>query len=168
MDNSLRLCECQSCDWTGPEADLKPIEEQGIFDRVAPGEVMPAGECPKCGAVAHLTKPDDDSLAALIGDALLYEAGQFDGPEDEDLEVSGADLVDWFTDWRERAKRALRRGQPAKPVAKARLAVLKLRRARELLKAAGATRAVDRVRLAITSAEGAVRNAENKGSRAHG
>jgi hypothetical protein len=32
--------------------------------------------------------------------ALEAWADQFDGPEDQDLSVSGADLVDWFTTWR--------------------------------------------------------------------
>lgn len=44
----------------------------------------------------------------------------------------------------------------------ARLAVEKLREARDLLIAAGASRAVDRVRLALTSAGGAVRAAEGR------
>lgn len=48
--------ECQSCGecWTSEE--LKPIPERGIFDRVAPGEPMPAGECPECGAVCHASE----------------------------------------------------------------------------------------------------------------
>lgn len=50
--------------------------------------------------------------------------------------------------------------------AKAARAVDYLRQARDLLKGAGAIRAVDRVRLAITSAGGAVRHAQGKASRA--
>ncbi len=41
-DNCLRL-------WT--EAELQPIKD--VFERVAPGEPMPAGECPACGALCH-------------------------------------------------------------------------------------------------------------------
>ncbi|KAB0269041.1 hypothetical protein [Microvirga brassicacearum] len=32
---------------------------------------------------------------------------QFDGPADQDLDVSGSDLVDWFTEWRGLAKAAI-------------------------------------------------------------
>lgn len=46
-------CECQNCDWTGPASELEPLEEAGIFEIVSPGEIMPHGRCPQCGAVAH-------------------------------------------------------------------------------------------------------------------
>lgn len=46
---------CQSCDWTGPVADLAMIDD--VFSRVAAGEVMPAGECPDCHALAHVVEP---------------------------------------------------------------------------------------------------------------
>lgn len=46
------LFECQNCGWKGPEEDLKKYIHH-IQDRVAPGEPMPAGECPKCGALCH-------------------------------------------------------------------------------------------------------------------
>lgn len=47
--------------------------------------------------------------AHLIAEALAYEAAKFDRPdgEDSELNVSGADLVDWFADWRLRMKAAL-------------------------------------------------------------
>lgn len=54
---------------------------------------------------------------------------------------------------------------PSTAEGKAQLAEVYLRRARDLLKGAGATRAVDRVRLAITSVGGAVRNARGKAVR---
>lgn len=47
-----RDCKCGNCDWTGPESALQPI--QHLSERVSAGETMPAGECPKCGALAHL------------------------------------------------------------------------------------------------------------------
>ena len=158
-------CACENCNWTGPEAALDPINEQGIFERVSPGEIMPYGCCPKCGALAHAVEPDRLTLDGIIRDALAYEAEEFDGPADLDLSVSGADLVDWFTDWRQRARKALKTVEPSSAVGKARLGETYLRRARDLLKGAGATRAVERVRLAITSAGGAVRHAQGKASR---
>lgn len=47
------MCACQNCSWTGPAEALKPVPEIGILERVAPGEPMPAGECPECGALCH-------------------------------------------------------------------------------------------------------------------
>lgn len=53
------IAACQNCDWRGPRADLNPI--QHIHQRVAPGEPMPAGECPRCGCLAHIKRsPDHD------------------------------------------------------------------------------------------------------------
>ena len=46
-------------------------------------------------------------MLELLREALGAWAEQFDGPEDEDLSVSGADLVDWFADWRLRVRTAL-------------------------------------------------------------
>jgi hypothetical protein len=44
--------ECQNCGGTYPESGLvTPIPD--LEERVAPGESMPAGECPVCGALCH-------------------------------------------------------------------------------------------------------------------
>jgi len=45
-------CQCQNCDWSGPVHDAEPVHD--IWSRVAPGETMPAGDCPECGALVHL------------------------------------------------------------------------------------------------------------------
>lgn len=54
-------------------------------------------------------KPDksvtEEDPRALIEEALAYEAEAFEADE----EISGADLVAWFTEWRERAKKAIDR-----------------------------------------------------------
>lgn len=50
-----RPVSCASCDWTGDEGET--IFLRDAVERVAPGEIMPAGECPQCGAVAHLMVP---------------------------------------------------------------------------------------------------------------
>jgi hypothetical protein len=42
---------CQNCDWTGSVDLLEPIKH--LAERVAAGEPMPLGECPKCGALCH-------------------------------------------------------------------------------------------------------------------
>jgi hypothetical protein len=45
------ICACPNCDWRGLESFLKPIKDAD--QRVAPGEPMPNGECPHCGALCH-------------------------------------------------------------------------------------------------------------------
>ena len=53
-DNSLEDSveyECGNCSQCMFLDDLDPIED--IFLRVAPGELMPGGECPDCGALCH-------------------------------------------------------------------------------------------------------------------
>ena len=50
---------CSNWAWWGEIDDLKPIQD--LHQRVAPGETMPAGECPECGCLAHLIRePQDD------------------------------------------------------------------------------------------------------------
>lgn len=49
--------ECQNCDARLLADRLQPLKD--VFKRVAPGEPMPAGECPECGAVCHEVKVDD-------------------------------------------------------------------------------------------------------------
>lgn len=44
---------CNNCEWEGRFQDVNPIKSIG--DRISPGEIVPAGECPKCGCLAHLT-----------------------------------------------------------------------------------------------------------------
>ena len=54
-------------------------------------------------------RPDgNEALRSLLAEATRAWADEFDGTAAE-LDVSGADLVDWFADWRERAKAELAR-----------------------------------------------------------
>ena len=46
-----QLHECQNCEQLWPESLLNEVEDLSM--RVAPGEPMPSGECPACGAVCH-------------------------------------------------------------------------------------------------------------------
>lgn len=50
--NESDEAECQNCGETFELSDLKPIKD--IHQRVQPGESMPAGECPDCGALCQL------------------------------------------------------------------------------------------------------------------
>lgn len=48
-------CECQNCLWSGADADIETphfwIDD--LCQRVFPNEIVPAGECPECGSLAH-------------------------------------------------------------------------------------------------------------------
>ena len=43
---------CQYCGWNGPADQCGPLKN--AWERVEPGDVVPAGECPKCNASALL------------------------------------------------------------------------------------------------------------------
>ena len=51
--------------------------------------------------------PLSPTMQSLLTEALGAWSEQFDGPDDQDLSVSGADLVDWFADWRLRVRAEL-------------------------------------------------------------
>lgn len=63
MSQVMMLCndddavECDDCDWTGKGTDLDLISD--FEERVSSGEIVPAGQCPKCGSLAHLATPPD-------------------------------------------------------------------------------------------------------------
>lgn len=60
-------------------------------------------------------------IESVVRNALAYEGASFDGPEEDDLSVSGADLVDWFSQWRLEARAALEAaGVDARPIPEAR------------------------------------------------
>ena len=56
--SKTQTATCQCCGWTGPVEDTKELRD--VWDRVLPGDVMPAGECPEegCGAAAMLNETD--------------------------------------------------------------------------------------------------------------
>ena len=57
--------ECQNCDWTGFASDLLSICD--AEERIFPGEIVPAGECPDCGALAHLNEENTTEGQATSG-----------------------------------------------------------------------------------------------------
>ena len=59
--SKIETATCQSCSWTGPVEDTKELRD--VRDRVLPGDVMPAGECPEegCGGAAMLDQPKDSA-----------------------------------------------------------------------------------------------------------
>lgn len=54
---------CQGCDWTGTEDQvaLQGAMIPDLWQRVEPGEVMPFGECPECGALVHQIAQEERS-----------------------------------------------------------------------------------------------------------
>ncbi len=75
------------------------------------GKVHPVGHNPECHAEARANAglfAASKSMAELLTEAVEAWAGQFDGPEDQDLSIAGADLIDWFAEWRLSARAALR------------------------------------------------------------
>ena len=60
QQTKTNTARCQNCDWSGPVALLKPVQD--LLKRVRPGEPMPAGECPACKALVHLTEQEIPKL----------------------------------------------------------------------------------------------------------
>lgn len=57
---AMALCEkyaCGNCEWLGGDDALNDITD--LSERVAPGEPMPAGECPECGALAYYLRREE-------------------------------------------------------------------------------------------------------------
>ena len=61
--SNTQTATCQDCGWTGLVEETN--EFRNVLDRVLPGHVMPAGECPEegCGGAAMLDR--DESHDAL-------------------------------------------------------------------------------------------------------
>lgn len=85
------LCRCQNCDWTGPESAAEPVHD--IWSRVAPGEPMPAGDCPVCGALVQpVDGADPDEQARTITAYVLDPATQIMRPVKLDARDPGRDV----------------------------------------------------------------------------
>lgn len=51
--------ECQNCLRVWNDEDLDPVKDLEV--RVLPGEPVPSGECPDCGALCHPVEEADDA-----------------------------------------------------------------------------------------------------------
>ena len=58
---------CQNCGWKGTVGQCEPIAPRYLPERVPAGDVMPAGECPECGASAMLDKRPKPAREPRIG-----------------------------------------------------------------------------------------------------
>ena len=81
-------CQCQNCDWVGNEGDTGEIEDYAC--RVSPGETVPVGECPDCGAICHYIKAPTYSWGE--------EHPQFP-VRDWQAEVANLDTLLGYSDW---------------------------------------------------------------------
>jgi hypothetical protein len=48
------LTECQNCGEIRPERDLDEIDN--LLARISPGDIVPIGQCPECGALCQPVK----------------------------------------------------------------------------------------------------------------
>jgi hypothetical protein len=76
--------KCQNCGKLWEQDDLKEIEHLG--QRVSPGEPMPSGECPDCGALCQptgkeLPKPTDAQYLSAAR-RIHHEDGEVEVDED--------------------------------------------------------------------------------------
>jgi predicted RNA-binding Zn-ribbon protein involved in translation (DUF1610 family) len=62
---------CNNCDFASDQLD----NIKDIFDRVDPGELMPAGECPECGALVHSDQDFIDAGNLFWASNLLRRQG---------------------------------------------------------------------------------------------
>ncbi|AXK44051.1 hypothetical protein [Erythrobacter aureus] len=98
MSDQNKPVECQNCDWKGTEDQVEELQD--VSERVGPGETMPVGECPKCGAVAHYMDESDPktpspALLEAISDleAILEDMPEVE-PDAEDYDdMEGASSV---------------------------------------------------------------------------
>lgn len=56
FDAAQPVASCANCEGRFTADKLLPIKD--AFERVAPGELMPLGECPNCGALCHAVEAD--------------------------------------------------------------------------------------------------------------
>ena len=114
----VETATCQDCGWQGPVEETK--EFRNVWDRVLPGDVMPAGECPEegCGGAAM---PDADRhgaddlrpqmVALMLGlDRLRDDLRK--GALRSPIAFHLKELADY-------ARRALASGPPVRPVCNA-------------------------------------------------
>lgn len=78
----VALCRCGNCGTETPLEKLAPIADAHL--RITPGEETPAGECPECGALAYLVKPEP---AATVPPATVYIVTR-----------EACELTDWTTE----------------------------------------------------------------------
>lgn len=73
-DADERPVICGNCDWEGTTATCNP-DITDFEQRVAPGEIMPAGQCPECGALVHLKHEREQEVRNYRGVSIRLSKG---------------------------------------------------------------------------------------------
>ncbi len=100
---------CQSCDWTGPADLCGPLKNAN--ERVQPGDVMPAGECPLCNASAMLV--DRPSSPTIRGTAPPYAETY---PDTSHVLATAHQIVAFPSSWTQGARARDVSGNPVDPL----------------------------------------------------
>ena len=87
MKAAMGFHQCQNCDEIHRAADLLHIKDLSM--RVSPGEVVPSGECPLCGALCHIA---DDPNILRVGDIVMWWGNSSDAKAEE-AEIESLELV---------------------------------------------------------------------------
>ena len=91
---------CQNCGkvWLDSQIKVVMADIEDFFSRVDPGEEIPSGECPECGALVHICKPADglDARGRVVRNMALLMANRQD--EKTFQEIWGESLGSHF--WR--------------------------------------------------------------------
>ena len=114
----VETATCRDCGWQGPVEETK--EFRNVWDRVLPGDVMPAGECPEegCGGAAMLDTDRggaDDLRPRMVALMLGLDRLRDDlrnGVPRSAIAFQLKELADY-------ARRALASGPPVRPVCNA-------------------------------------------------
>ena len=114
----VQTVTCRECGWKGTVAHCEPIAPRYLPERVAVGDVMPAGECPECGANAMLDEQRErmgdlrPEMEALMLDLDLLHRNIYSGRLRAPIGAYLKQLAD-------SARKALAAGPPVRPVCNA-------------------------------------------------
>ena len=89
MSDNHDYVACPNCDWKGATSKLD--DAQDLLQRLEPGDIVPDGQCPDCGALVCESNP----LVAAAPDLLAALRGMLDKFQYDTLpEESGWDEVE--------------------------------------------------------------------------
>lgn len=92
------LCQCQNCRFRCWQRDLNDLQD--VLERVEPGDIMPAGECPECGAASHIVDRPHRTYVTdwQAGNSHWQDCPGFE-PDDWKIEVGNDDTRLGYADW---------------------------------------------------------------------
>ena len=110
----VQTATCQDCGWHGPVEETKEL--RNVWDRVQPGDAMPAGECPEegCAGAAMLDRSDgaDDLRPAIV--ALIHGLDRLHDTVRPDMRT--ASVAGQLGELADYARKALAAGAWLRPV----------------------------------------------------